>query len=59
MTDSKKDGRKGGGHRDCQCKEFWSRRNPDVNGDRMGPDGKRLTHRKERRDAKRQEHTYD
>lgn len=49
MSHSRKDGRKGGGHRDWLCKEFWSRRCVRVNGDRMNRWGKRLTHRLERR----------
>ena len=53
MSDSRKDGAYGGGHRDHQCKEFWSRRCRKVNGERMNKYGKRLTHRAERRANKR------
>lgn len=53
MSRSKKDGRHGGGHRDHQCKEFWSPRCRKVSGVRMNKNGKRLTHRHERRQGKR------
>lgn len=35
-------------------REFWSRRCPQVNGMRINSYGKDLTHRKERRDAKKE-----
>ena len=53
MSDSKKDGRHGGGHRNTQGKEYWSRR-PGAPMGEPGKFSKRLTHRAERRLAKRQ-----
>lgn len=46
MSRSRKDGARGGGHKDAQCKEFWSPRKPNaVQGSRIVKD---ITHRKER-----------
>lgn len=54
MSRSKKDGRRRGGHRNTQNKELWSRRCPTTNmWDVHDPDAKRITHRYERRVAKR------
>lgn len=54
MSRSRKDGRRGGGHPNTQNREVWSRRCAKVN---MWPiddaDYKRITHRHERRQAKR------
>lgn len=54
MSRSKKDGRRRGAHRDVQCREVWSRRCPTVNMWGVHTPGmKRITHRFERRVAKR------
>jgi hypothetical protein len=55
VSHSHKDGRRGGGHRNVQGKEYWSRR---CDGQRSmmnpGREAKVLTHRFERRAGKRQ-----
>jgi hypothetical protein len=53
MSRTRKDGRRGGGHRDPQCTEVWSRRCRKVSMWRKSdPDHKRITHRYERRIAR-------
>lgn len=54
MSHSRKDGRRGGAHRNVQGKEYWSKR---CDGERSmmdpGREAKTLTHRFERRAARR------
>lgn len=53
MSRSRKDGRRGGGHRNTQNREVWSKRCPQVSMTPIDdPDYKRLTHRHERRTGK-------
>ena len=53
MSRTKKDGKRGGGHRNTQGREIWSRRCHIVNmWDVHTPDAKRITHRFERRLAR-------
>lgn len=51
MSDSKKDGRRGGGHRNTTGKEYWKSRLMSG-GECVGRYTKTLTHRKERREGK-------
>lgn len=55
MSDSRKDGRRGGGHRNVRGKEFWKSR-LHRGGEVLGRFTKRLTHRKERRVARTETH---
>ena len=54
MSRTYKDGRRGGGHRNTQHREVWSRRCRKVSmWSADDPDYKRITHRLERRQGKR------
>jgi len=54
MSRSKKDGARRGGHLSSRLKEIWSRRCPKVNMATPGRWAKHVTHRWERRVAKRE-----
>lgn len=51
MSRTRKDGRRGGGHRNHQGKEIWSKRCPLVNMEHPSRRAKTVTHRYERRRA--------
>lgn len=53
MSRNRKDGARGGGHRDLRCPEIWSRRCRKVSMWRKGAVAKRLSHALERAAAKR------
>jgi hypothetical protein len=53
MSRSRKDGKRGGGHRNTQGREYWSSR-LHRHGEEPGRYTKRLTHRKERRQGKQE-----
>jgi hypothetical protein len=52
MGKSKKDGRKRGGHKNTQGKEYWKSR-LHKGGEVLGKDTKKRTHRVERRRSKK------
>lgn len=56
MSDSKKDGRRGGGHRNTTGKEYWGPRGEPMSN--PGRKSKRRTHRMERA-AQRQALAHD
>lgn len=51
MSRSRKDGKRGGGHRNTTGKEYWKSR-LHTHGETPGRVTKRLTHRKERREGR-------
>lgn len=53
MSQSRKDGRRGGAHRNARNRELWSRRCPKVNMWKPDRVSKTLTHRLERRYSER------
>lgn len=55
MSRSRKDGRRGGGHRNTKGREYWSPR-PGYSMAVPGRRAKRRTHHLERRAARRQAH---
>ena len=54
MSRTYRDGRRRGGHRDAQHREYWSRRcRQDRTASVYGAEGKHRTHRMERHEGKR------